>query len=76
MSRSVRHTPIMGWHPNCSEKYNKQRAHRRFRHLNKMRLVADLEPVREYEIYCDEWNGNKDGKRRIDPLTEPHRMRK
>jgi hypothetical protein len=76
MSRSVRHSPFMGWHANCSEKYDKQHAHRRFRQLNKLRLHADRELIQEYEVYCDEWNGNKDGRRMIDPLTEPHLMRK
>jgi hypothetical protein len=60
MSRSWKKRPAGGLTTSKSEKKWKQDYNRRLRHINKMRLHADKEPLLLDEVE-DLWGGPKDG---------------
>jgi hypothetical protein len=78
MSRSRRHTPIVGMTTAVSEKREKVRAHRRARHIIKVRLrqQQDDAGLPLSRALHDPWTFAKDGKERIDPQQFPRLMRK
>ena len=76
MSRSRRHQPFIG-NGGDSEKYDKQKAHRKFRRQERVYLDdEDGEvPLRLREV-SDTWGMNKDGKSRFNAKEHPKLMRK
>lgn len=77
MSRSYRKTPKMGI-AGHTEKWDKQKAHRKFRRQEKMYLEDDDSteiPLTLREV-SDLWGMSKDGKFRFDPKQYPKLMRK
>jgi hypothetical protein len=78
MSRSRRKQPKTGITTASSEKRDKQRYNRRFRHASKQAFHIDPEievPPHLYD-YSDPWAMEKDGKQRFDPALVPHLLRK
>ena len=75
MSRSFRHAPMCGLTCAASEKDDKRRWHRRFRHRNRQRVHqgAELLPLR---ALSDPWLMAKDGKQWFDWIRHPSLMRK
>jgi hypothetical protein len=78
MSRSRRHTPIVGVTTAGSDKRDKVRAHRRERRAVKVYLSQQGtdESVPPGRTLHDVWTFAKDGKQRIDPDEFPKLMRK
>ncbi len=78
MSRSRKRTPIHGITMARSEKPDKRRYNRRFRHVCKQ--VLHVDPAREVlphlREYSNPWSMDKDGKVRFDPARYPELMRK
>ena len=61
MSKSYRRTPICGWTTCVSEKQDKRKANRRWRHLVRHALNVGKEPPLQREA-SDIWSFGKDGK--------------
>lgn len=78
MSRSRRKTPITGITTARSEKFDKQRWHRAYRHAERQRLQAapDSAPRHPFEFGAHAWNLSKDGKRYWGSDVLPRLMRK
>jgi len=75
MSRSEKKNPFAGIADN-SDWDDKRRANRRFRRWEKDALKKNREPPEDLEEVSDEWDFNKDGKRRFNPDKYPELMRK
>lgn len=76
MSRSHRKTPITGNTTADSDKDFKQRANRKARHTNKIRLDhLEFDFIDNREAFSSWW-GDKDGKSYFDPDKYPELMRK
>ena len=79
MSRSKRHSPIIGIAKARSEKLFKQASNQVLRQKQKNALQDDPDaavlPVRSREA-VETWTGPKDGKSRFDPQKHPRLMRK
>lgn len=69
MSRSKKHTPVSGHTTATSEKEDKQRANRVYRHKVNIELKQGEEVLSELKEVSDVWDFAKDGKR-YDPNTE------
>lgn len=72
MSRSHRKHPFTGITTCASERDDKQRSHRAWRHAVRRRLDADLlsddaKPLPHWHEYSDPWSWGKDGHLRFDP---------
>ena len=74
MSRSRRHTPVMGNTCSKSEKKDKQLAHRKFRAMEREAMGAEVMPI--VGEGSNRWRFAKDGKSRFDPIEEKKWMRK
>lgn len=77
MSRSLKHTPICGVTTARSEHWSKRRWNRVFRRRTQAALARGLEVLplnihKETEV----WDGEKDGRMRFDPQTQPRLLRK
>ena len=87
MSRSRRKSPICSITCSDSEKWDKQKANRRFRKHTKQLLRRQIQseeleecqsevlPEKMKEL-CEVWSFAKDGKQRFDPEKWPDLMRK
>jgi hypothetical protein len=75
MSRSYRYTPICGLTTAASEKDDKQRWHRRFRHRNRQLVRHGEDPLLQ-RVVSDPWLMAKDGKQWFDPTRHPRLPRK
>lgn len=77
MSRSRRKSPYIPHTSAKSDKFDKQKAARRFRAASKVDLLDEgaLPPMKSRGVTCP-WTFAKDGKYRIDPITHPELMRK
>ena len=79
MSRSKRHTPIMGVAPAPSEKEFKRKSNRTLRQKQKEAMRDDPDaavlPLRSRDV-VETWSGPKDGKSRFDPHMPPRLRRK
>lgn len=69
MSRSKKHTPIHGHTTSTSEKEDKQRANRAYRHKVNVALKQEDEVLPELKEVSDVWDFAKDGKQ-YDPNTD------
>ena len=81
MSRSRRKHPIIGITTAESEKKDKQRYNRRYRHRTRQWLrslidPADHEPLPLLSEFSNPWCMDKDGKRYFDSKQSPRLMRK
>lgn len=75
MSRSRRHTPLMGLTTAHSEKCAKRMGNRRLRTHVRRQLHGGAEDVwAPLDQFYDHWNGPKDGQQWID-LTRPERWK-
>ena len=72
MSRSHRHTPVMGI-AGDSDRDDKRRANRALRRAVRANVAAEPPMLREVS---DVWNFAKDGRRRFNPTERPKEMRK
>lgn len=71
MSRSRRHTPLMGLTTARSEQWAKRKGNRRQRAHVRRRLHSGADDVwAPLDAFYDHWNGPKDGQQWID-LTRP-----
>ena len=77
MSRSKRHTPIIGLAGDRSEKWSKRHANHLFRrnYSNKINEEDDVTPSNR-KVWALSWNGAKDGKAFFDKKKYPEGMRK
>jgi hypothetical protein len=75
MSRSRRHTPIMGITKSKSDTRDKVLAHRRDRCRVRTALASGREDVSMRRKVGDVWRFAKDGKQRFDPHRWPKLMR-
>jgi hypothetical protein len=75
MSRSFRHTPVCGLTCAASEKDDKRRWHRRFRHHSRQRVHQRAEPL-PLRLLSDPWLMAKDGKQWFGRIRFPRLMRK
>ncbi|HEY5866932.1 MAG TPA: hypothetical protein VI542_15510 [Candidatus Tectomicrobia bacterium] len=75
MSRSYRHTSICGLTTAASEKDDKRRWHRRYRHHNGQSLRQGMEPI-PVQAVSDPWLMAKDGKQWFDRRRHPWLVRK
>jgi hypothetical protein len=78
MSRSYKHTNISGITTSKSEKQEKRKFNRRFRHIADRKLKNEMEDYIEPDKneIDDIWSFSKDGKWRFDPKKYPKGMRK
>ena len=63
MSRSFRKTPVFGYTKAESEKFDKQKANRRFRRKTKMEVQQNKELFTLHRRQTTAWDMRKDGKR-------------
>jgi len=77
MSRSKRHTSIIGICGDRSEKWSKRHANHLFRrnHRNKFDEEDDKTPSNK-KVWNIDWNGTKDGKVFFNSERHPELMRK
>jgi hypothetical protein len=76
MSRSKKKTPICGIAANNSEKEDKRRVNRKFRHKERIAINKDKDPPEDLDEIETEWEFNKDGRQYFDPDKFPELMRK
>ena len=77
MSRSRRHHSYIGVTVSKSEKFEKQKAHRRFRQKCKQLIDKDEDSLLPDEKEIDDiWNRSKDGKMWFNKNKYPKLMRK
>lgn len=78
MSRSRKKTSIGGITSACSEKQDKRRYNRRYRHACKqfLHVSAERGPFPHLREYSNPWAMDKDGKVWFDAKKYPKRMRK